>query len=306
MGNQKLQPSFVQGSKSRVSSFGQAINDLQAVNASLAAEEALMKFLSPARMMPNAQQREFLDAAELSTIMVTGIPIKTYTWSKNAESPWVMLSHGFMMNAATMLNFVQPLLLAGYQVVTWDHCAHGESGGNWTDMRVWVQSVLTIAQTHTPLAGIVGFSVGGTTALMALAQNPHFQCPVVTCINSPTQIDTVLRGFLQKHGCNPDLIPLMHQVAAEKTILLPEQIRAVLPRCHKFPSTRLVLIQDHNDPIASIPEAEYFASHARNARIEFTQGLKHHGGLSNPHVAHLVTTSMISDAFGSSTPALKL
>ena len=306
MESQELKPTSSTIPKSPISQFGKGINDLQIHRRMRVAEKALMKFLSPARMNPNAQQRRFLDAAETSIIQVSGIPIRTYIWSRKPNSPSVLLSHGFMMNAATMLNFVQPLLAAGFRVVTWDHCGHGESGGDWTDMRVWVQSIHTIAQLNAPLAGMVNFSLGGTGALMALAQNPSLQCPLLVCINSPTQLDTVLYGFMKRHGCTPDLVPLIHQVATEKNILLPELIRSVLPTANGLPSTSILFIQDRDDNVATPMEADFLAGTVRHAKLEFTQGLKHHGVLSDGQVASLVTNFVIGEGLSPSMEPSKL
>lgn len=274
---------------SRPSRFGQEINDLQIHNPKAAAVKTLTEFLSPTRLSPNAQQRRFLDMAETSVVTIRGVPIKIYTWNGQQPSPSVLLSHGFMLNAATMLQFVQPLLVAGFRVITWDHCGHGESGGDWTDMRVWVQSILTIAQLNAPVAGIVSFSLGGTTALMALVQKPTLHCPLLVCINPPTQINTVLSGFLKRHQCSPTIVPFIHQVAAERDILLPEQIRSILSGTHNLPSTHVLFIQDRSDNIASEMEARYLAGAVQHARVDLTQGLKHHGGLSDRQVADMAT-----------------
>jgi hypothetical protein len=129
------------------------------------AETVLTKFLRPRRVVPTPAQRKVLAAeAETFTVNNASVPIKTYVFGATANSPsqTVLLSHGFLMNAASMLKFVRPFRRAGLRVVTWDHCGHGESGGEFTDLRVWARTVLVMAEKFAPIAGVVGFSMGGT------------------------------------------------------------------------------------------------------------------------------------------------
>ena len=101
--------------KVKASEFGQAINDLFKTDPQLAAEQVLAKFLSPRRMLSTPQQRKFLDTADITSIDVDGIAIKTYTWLNTPKSLTVLLSHGFLMNAASMLNFVPTTSASGLQ-----------------------------------------------------------------------------------------------------------------------------------------------------------------------------------------------
>ncbi|KAJ9603421.1 hypothetical protein H2200_012199 [Cladophialophora chaetospira] len=272
-----------------VPKFGQIIDNLLRTDPTLAAEKALKKLLQPGRMIPNAQERRYLDTAETAWIEVDGVSIKTYAWSRRVDSRTVLLSHGFSMNAATMLNFVQPLVLAGFKVVTWDHCAHGESGGNRADCRIWMNTIRKMAELHAPLAGIVGFSMGGTAAVMTLAQHSALHCPVFCSLNPPLQFDTMLRKFVSFHGCNAELLTLIPRVAREKGMLLPEQLREILPTSDRLASTKTLIIQDRHDRVASVSEAQWLAGNLAHCELHFTEQLGHNGALSDRGVVRLAT-----------------
>ena len=284
MGDQKSDKSSQAGCRIKASTFGNAINDLLKVNPQLAAEQALMKFLRPERMVPSTEQRKFLGTAETTFIDVDGIAIMTCTWSRRQDSTVVLHSHGFLMTAATILNFVQPLLRAGFKVITWDHCAHGESGGETADMRVWMQTILTIARRNAPLSGIVGFSVGGTAALMACAQNPEIRATALCCLNPPTQTATMLSKFLDFHGCNAELFSLIPRASLRKGILLPEHLPDVLSTNNQLSTTKVLIVQDRQDTIASVQEAKWLAAKLPQSELQFTQGLGHTGALSDRDV----------------------
>ncbi|KAI1618394.1 Alpha/Beta hydrolase protein [Exophiala viscosa] len=275
------------------------------------AETVLMKFLRPGRMIPTPSQRKVLDTAETFTTDIDSVPIKTYIWScRNAVTvaPTVLLSHGFLYNAASMLKFVAPLLRAGYRVVTWDHCAHGESGGDFTDLRLWIRTIQVMADEYAPLAGVVAFSVGSTAALTALAQaqssNQNLCVPSLVCINPPLQMDTVLKGFLRMYGYDKaavaDMMPLIHGVAKDKDVYLPERARELLPAhlgSGGLANTRVLLVQDRNDSVASVGEAEWVVellrrgrgSKSANVELRFTEKLDHGGALGDEGVVRLAT-----------------
>ncbi|KIV84960.1 hypothetical protein PV11_00705 [Exophiala sideris] len=281
------------------------------------AETALMKFLRPRRMIPKPAQRKVLDTAQTFTTDIGSVPIKTYIFpGRTADAPTVLLGHGFLYNAASMLKFVAPLLRAGYRVVTWDHCAHGESGGDFTDLRAWMRTLLVMAETYAPLAGVVAFSVGSTVSLMALADaeaQRQGACavpvPSIVCINPPLQIDTVLKGWLRMYGYDEtamvEMMPLIHRVAKDKDVYLPERVRGLLPsRVGALASTRVMVVQDRDDSVASVSEAEWVVdllrrtrgSEGANVELRYTDNLDHGGALGHEGVVRRVVEFLTSGA----------
>lgn len=306
------------------------------------AETVLMKFLRPRRMIPTPTQRKVLATeAEMCTVDVASVPIRTYVFGEMANSPsqrTVLLSHGFLMNAASMLKFVRPLRRAGRRVVVWDHCGHGESGGEFTDLRVWVRTVRVMVEKYAPIAGVVGFSMGGTVALMALADRDWEQkhaalkkgehavapcVPAVVCVNPPTQTDTVLKGFLRARGYDrlaaDEMVALVHRVAEQKDVFLPERVRQVLPGARgALAATRVLVVQDRHDSVASGGEAEWVVDQVRlqigsgceqgmargsgsgsqSVQLRFTEHLDHHGALADESVVRAVTEFVVGNDSG--------
>ncbi|KIV79084.1 hypothetical protein PV11_06670 [Exophiala sideris] len=269
--------------KKRVSKFGNIINEIFDYDRGLAAEKAMRKFMSPPRVLPGRRERAILQSATVTEFQVNGLSLKRYVWQNRAgPSPYVMLGHGFMISTASMLNFVRPLLRAGFSVVAWDQPAHGQSEGDLTYVQAWADSFAINAQTYTPVAGVIGFSLSGTCALMSLVENPSFNiCPALVCINSPRQIDTVLQGFMLKHGIPLSLMQQMHEWAFSNRLRLPRMDQPFMEHCKGLSKTRCLFIQDHNDPVASEAEAKYWASMVQHSTLKFTYKLKHQGALSN-------------------------
>ena len=293
------------GTVPRVSLLGKEINQLQALSPRLAAEKAVIAFLQPPRIHPNSHQRSLLSTAETSRVQIDGKEIFTYTWAKSAKSPTVLLSHGYGANAAAMLNFVQPLLDADLRVVAWDHTGHGESEGDWGDLRVFIHTIKTMALRYSPLAAIIGHSGGATMAVMALAENPLIICPRLICLSPPTQVDTLISTFLNKNGCRADLAPQMQQIMAGRNILSPAQVRSVQIN-HVGIQAKMLVVQDRDDKVVPVTDAEWLAGAVANSRLEITKGSGHSKVLDNPQIVQLVTRFVIGRSPSSLAGSLKL
>jgi pimeloyl-ACP methyl ester carboxylesterase len=279
---------------SRVTRLGQRINELYETDRSVAAEVVLDKFLSPGRVLPNPRQRKVLDTAKAKVIHVEGIPIKTYNWSAGPGTPTLALVHGFLANAASMLAYVQPLQTAGYSVITFDHVAHGESGGTHVRLPLWMATILAALKMAAPLAGVIAFSIGSTVAALVLAEFPEIKCPVFCFLNAPLSVESLLRKFLEMHGCSSELVGPVFQAAERQGILWPDTIRQVLPST-KLPNTQVLVVQDKDDTVASVEGAEWLASTLPRVKLHFTEKLEHNGPLMNATVVRLVIKFVIEN-----------
>ena len=111
--------------------------------------------------------REWKNKSESYFVPVKSIDrlVKVYKWkslenSNEIERPVVLLVHGWGGRGLQMNSFIQPLLDKGYDVVTFDAPAHGESTGFSTNFFEMVESVKTIIEYHQNIDGIVAHSMG--------------------------------------------------------------------------------------------------------------------------------------------------
>lgn len=291
---------------------GDEINSLFANSPKLAAEKALNIINRPTKMFATKEQRLVLDTANKKLVTINGIGIQTYIWEnkKSTEvTPSVLLAHGYGGCAAQMLSFVKPLGEHSFRVVAWDQIAHGDSEGDWADLSIVKQTVLVMAQLYSPLAGFVGHSGGATTALAALIEESKrgpmsiIRCPTIVCLSPRTQNETLMAYSARRIGFDPEILPLVHQAIAEQRIIMPGHIREVLAQ-YRAQSSRLLIIQDQNDKMATTADAEYLANAIPSCTLEFTNGLGHLGGLTKDHVVRLAVSFMVTSGIGTETARL--
>lgn len=101
-------------------------------------------------------------------------------------SPAIIICHGVGANKSDFTEFAIALSRRGYEVLLFDFRAHGASGGSRTSLGYREQrdvlAALAYLKTRQEIdprrIGIYGFSLGGTTAILAAAKSRGFRAIV--------------------------------------------------------------------------------------------------------------------------------
>lgn len=91
--------------------------------------------------------------------------IAAWSWGQGRT---VMLIHGWEGYAAQLIQFVEPLVAAGFRVVTFDMPAHGGSTGRQASAFDMARAILAVSQVFSPIRGIIAHSLGATASIFAL------------------------------------------------------------------------------------------------------------------------------------------
>jgi pimeloyl-ACP methyl ester carboxylesterase len=128
-----------------------------------ALDKATRLFLTPPRFSHTARERELLS---IGVRYAVASPYGTLAaWRFGHEGrPAVLLSHGWGGRGAQFRTFVPKLLEAGYQVIAFDHVAHGHSEGHEASLVHFVRGVDAVARDlearGVTIAGAIGHSLG--------------------------------------------------------------------------------------------------------------------------------------------------
>jgi pimeloyl-ACP methyl ester carboxylesterase len=96
--------------------------------------------------------------------------ISIYVWGDPAAQPYVLLAHGWSSHGLRFLTWIKPLRDAGYAVIGFDQAAHGRSTGTRTHLLQFAEVLGEIGRHYGRAAAVVGHSLGGTAALLALSE----------------------------------------------------------------------------------------------------------------------------------------
>lgn len=229
------------------------------------------------RLSPRDQQ--VLRMAERLTIEANGRPVAVYGWG---QGPTVLLVHGWHGSAAHFVEFVEPLVAAGFRVLAFDAPAHGESPGNRTRLPEIVDAMEQIVRRVGPIHALIAHSFGALCTTYALAEK-RITASRIVCISPPAHLEGLVVSFADTLGLPPGVEKRFRE-------LLERDFGADMwarfsPENHvthlEMPA---LIIHDADDRSVPIAEAESLARAWRGAELVRTQRLGHRRILADADV----------------------
>ncbi|HEY9257715.1 alpha/beta hydrolase [Chitinophaga sp.] len=142
----------------------------------------------------------------------TPLKITTYRWGNTG--PKVLLLHGWGGSPFHFKQLITALLANGYQVVTYDAPAHGDSGGKRTNLVQWMHVLEQVMKQEGELHAIIGHSFGALNAALTLSRKDVSVPKLVllgAALSAPVFFDEALRLFRIHPVVMPKLMHLIRQ-----------------------------------------------------------------------------------------------
>jgi pimeloyl-ACP methyl ester carboxylesterase len=175
---------------------------LAAIAPSAAEERGAQMFFTP-RRAPRWRSPAISELpATALHFSIDGQEIACWSWGRGAT---VMLVHGWEGYAAQLTEFVQPLVDAGFRVVTFDMPAHGSSTGRQVSVFDMSRVIRTVAQVFSPMRAVIGHSLGGTATIVALNEGLEAERAVLLAPGAePKHFAGALASLLGFSGARAD------------------------------------------------------------------------------------------------------
>ncbi len=159
----------------------------------LAARWAEDLFFTPPRSRLNPRLAARLRTGRRFAVPFGGREIAAWSWG---VGPTVLLVHGWGSRAAHLGAWIEPLVAAGYRVVTYDAPAHGETPGRQTNLPELTRALEAVAAQVAPLHGAIGHSLGGAAVTLAIRRGVDLGRAVLVAVPGDTEIYT---SHLERH-----------------------------------------------------------------------------------------------------------
>jgi pimeloyl-ACP methyl ester carboxylesterase len=207
-----------------------------------------------------------------------------YRWG--SSGPTVLMMHGWQGRPTQFARFIEPLLASGRQVIALEAPAHGRSPGEEAHPVAFAEALLEAASEIRGLESVVGHSMGGSAAMIAVHRGLPVQRAVA--IGSPSAMQTVLQRFANTvalpHGAQRRFFELV-----DKTVGVPASELDVARLGSELDIPGLV-VHDRDDDMVPFEDGRAIAEHWRHARFIETSGLGHRQVLADPDVVHAVVS----------------
>lgn len=154
----------------KIFQFGFKIGGM--LSPALAGHIAYNLWLTPTRFKTPASEKNALETAEVSFLSVKQHSIATFSWgySEASARPVVLLVHGWSGRGTQLGSFVEPLIQAGYQVISFDAPAHGQSSGKQTNLYQIADTLLALQKRFGQFDSVITHSFGGPCTALAMEQ----------------------------------------------------------------------------------------------------------------------------------------
>ena len=211
---------------------------------------------------------------------VDGHAVAAYVWGDPARQPYVLFSHGWSSHGARIGSWLPALGDAGYAVVGFDQFAHGRSPGRHTTLPGFRDHLLAVGRRFGPAAAVIGHSLGGAAAMLALEAGLRADRVVlVAAAADPVDASRRFAGMvgLAAHACRRMRARFEAQLGVRFEDM---QAHAVAPRL----AQPALVVHDLRDREVPWSEGERYARFWPRARLLTTDGLGHRRILDDPDV----------------------
>ncbi len=247
--------------------------------------EAIVKrvyrtFFSPSRYEAKPEDQVVLDRGTTAHLPFEGGELAVTAWGKG---PAVLLMHGWGGSRAQMTGLVDPLLAAGYRVVTFDQPGHGESDGTLTNLLEISPSMDLIAKQEGGFHAVIAHSFGTLITSYALVHR-NFPPPArLVYFGSFNRLMDSLPRFQALAGL-PDAVMdglrlMIYDKFGREVV---EAIANELLAPHiDIPA---LMFHDSGDNVTPIEDSRAIAQVWKKAQLIETDGLGHRGALQSKDV----------------------
>lgn len=245
-----------------------------------------MRRVGPAARIRPADQMTH-DAARRGTVRVDGEDVTTYTWG-DPSAPSVLLVHGWQLRASRFARLVEAFEAAGLRPVAFDGVAHGESTGHRTQAVQHARVLRAVQEQSGPAAAVVGHSLGGMAAGLALRDG--LAADRWVAIAAPTGFESVIGSFVRQPGLPAGVHDRLADRAART--MFPE---VVAPRTeldltrHPVPAgVPTLFVQSTTDSMNDPDNARQLHAAHPGSELLLAPGLGHNRVLDDPDVLRAV------------------
>jgi pimeloyl-ACP methyl ester carboxylesterase len=245
----------------------------------LAGQKAYELWFRPTRFQTPATELNALESANIEHHDFNGHDIVTYSWGKSENT--VLLVHGWSGRGTQLGSFVEPLVDAGYRVISFDAPAHGKSSGKHTNLYEVADVLVDIQKHYGAFDSVITHSFGGPCVAVALQRG--FKASRVISISPPATTKGLVEKFIttlnipKKAGENMMVRietafgkKIWHEISMKNTV-----------RDLTIPA---MIIHDDHDIDIPWQEGKSVAQAWSNAHFVKTTGLGHRRILRDPAV----------------------
>ena len=247
------------------------INLIAFVSKRKAAENAFRLFCTPFIKSKRTVQP---NNAEQLTFKLNDLNVIGHRWN-HPQQKKVLILHGFNSAAYKFDRYINPLIKKGYEVLSFDAPAHGDSGGNTTNAVEYSAMIAKVIELYGPVNSFIAHSFGGIAISLAMENLPHDANTKIVLIAPATETTSAIDGALamlkiKDAAVRKEMDKLIFEMSGKPTEWFSVR-RAV-----KNITAQILWLHDEDDDITPLSDAlKVKEDNHNNINFVITKGLGH-------------------------------
>ncbi len=250
---------------------------LSATAPAIASRVAERLFFTARRHPRPAWEHELLDRARRIFVAYEDGFLPVWSWG---EGPAVLLVHGWEGRGTQLGGFVEPLVEAGFRVVTFDGPGHGDAQPRRASLPDMAFAIRAVVDAVGPLHALIAHSMGALATTLALSRGVSARR--VVFFAPATDPREYARGFARVLGL-PERVRrgMVERIESRFDLRFDELYAPALAEKLEVP---LRVIHDEADKEVPLASGQALADAWPRASLTVTHGLGHRRILREPDV----------------------
>ena len=243
----------------------------------VAARWAETIFCTPPRHQPRTADEAFLATGRRFSVVSEAQELAAWEWG---QGPTVVLVHGWGSRAGRFSAMAPVLAQSGFRVVAYDGPAHGRSTGRLASLPEFARALGAVGRSVGSVYGLVGHSLGGAAATLALRDGLHAERIVL--LAAPADVIRFSTAFADHLRLPPQTRVALRRNLEARLKARWDELH--LPTIVRSLGASALLVHDRDDEDVPFSQAEELARAWPGARLVPTTGLGHRAILRDPVV----------------------
>ena len=252
---------------------------------SLASKLVVWIFFHPVRYQRPQREMSYLEDATVtrvpySGLVQNGVKDPAYLRYQWGEGPPVLLVHGWSGRATQFTHLIRALVQQGYQVVSFEAPAHGNSPGKQTNLLEFGEIIHELGDSFGEFEAVIGHSLGAVASSRSLLEG--LPAKKLVTLGAPSQIAHILRDFAKQVPAGPQPLRHLekHLLGLAKASIEEFSLMSVLPQL----TQPILLIHDQKDRSVGYDQALELSEAVPSAEMMTTERLGHNRLLGDSEV----------------------
>ncbi len=262
---------------------------LEFVSPTIATKYVLKLFMTPHKFKRPVREDKMYMESERKMLLIPSLLKEVQVYKYGNAKKKILLIHGWAGRGTQMYKIAEVFIDLGYESVSFDATAHGESEGKTSAMTEFIPSVMEIEKAYGPFEFAIGHSLGGMVLLNAVKDG--LKVKRIALLGSGNSIIGICHQFVSRLELKPKIAERLKHSMDEFLGYDVEKLSSYVAA--KSVDIPTLVIHDTDDEDVPVSCAHDIRQNLSEGDIMITEGLGHRRILNDTTVIDKLLTFLL-------------